>query len=253
MSENDKPERRRKGYAWWQWILGLLVLPFLILVVIGILVAETDENEQVSTPHPAMTVQVALSPTAQPPTATVATPAFSPQSLELLAVYNELLTFKNEPWFHFYCYAISSPAAGWAEYVEEMRGDQYRNVSSETGVLPGEIRQMGFDYCKSQGNETDLTVQFKKNMKKDWLEYRPVPTPRPEFKVAPDRPYQAVSRKLAECIWNTPEMQGDFQDSLDIASDVSELTVLVEATIELGEATIDDAIGALTLCEFIGQ
>ncbi len=42
---------------------------------------------------------------------------FSPEALELLAAFHELVKFKDETWFHIFCYAEASPAHDWAEYM----------------------------------------------------------------------------------------------------------------------------------------
>ena len=111
-------------------------------------------------------------------------PSFSTESLELLAAYRELLKFKDEPWFHSFCYGQASPANGWGEYVTEIGAQTF----IETGVTGWDLWYIGWDYCQNQGDETDFTKQKLREMEPEWLSHRPVPTPRPELRVAPYRP-----------------------------------------------------------------
>lgn len=173
---------------------------------------------------------------------------FSPEALELLAAFQELVDFKDEVWFHIFCYAEASPAHDWAEYMSSVDLKTF----SETGILPGDLWQMGLDYCDNEGKETTYTTQVLRDfIEADWLNYRPVPTPKPEFRVTPSRPYKAMGEKLAECVWQNKAVHYLFQDDVDMSRNASELATVVEAALEGARdtRTWDGAIEALTLCQ----
>ena len=170
---------------------------------------------------------------------------FSTEALELLAAYQELLLFKDEPWFHTFCYSAASPANGWAEYVNGIGSQAF----DETGVSGSDLWNMGWDYCQNEGGETEFTTVIREGMNPSWLSHQPVPTPKPDLRVKPDRPFEHVGRSVAECIWNNPSMHGLFQETLDTTTDVAEFSAIIELAISSGQTTMDDAIAALTLCE----
>ena len=170
---------------------------------------------------------------------------FSTEALELLSAYQELLLFKDEPWFHSFCYSVASPANAWAEYVTGIGVQAF----DETGVTGSDLWNMGWDYCQNQGGETEFTAVVREGMEPAWLSYQPVPTPRPELRVTPDRPFEQVGRNVAECIWNNPSMHDLFQETLGTTKDVAGFAAIIELAISSGETKMDDAIAALTLCE----
>lgn len=173
---------------------------------------------------------------------------FSSGALELLAAYQELLFFKDEPWFHAFCYSAASPANSWAESVNGIGLQAF----DETGVSGSDLWNMGWDYCQNEGWETEFTTVTREGMNHAWLSHQPVPTPRPELRVTPDRPFEHVGRNVAECIWNNPSMHYLFQETLDTTKDISEFAAIIELAISSGQTTMDDAIAALTLCEATG-
>ena len=114
-------------------------------------------------------------------TPSLSTSDLSISALELLAAYQELLKFKDDPWFHTFCYSEASPANSWAEYVTEIGVKAF----AETGVTGFDLRNIGWDYCQNQGQETEFTSLVREGMEAGWLNYKPVPTPRPELRVTP--------------------------------------------------------------------
>ena len=112
-------------------------------------------------------------PTATPTPAPTATP-LSAEDLELLAReilvhYHELLSFKDDPDFHFYCYAGGGPYSAWVERGKAIREKEDMGILAITGILSGELWQMGLDYCRNQGQETEYTEWLKERMDSDWL------------------------------------------------------------------------------------
>ena len=93
---------------------------------------------------------LALAPT----TTEIPLTSFSDEALDLRSVFNELIKFKDAPWFHDHCYSANSPAVGWAEYVNSMDS----GIIHETGIVPRELWGMGkTEYCMNEGMETDHT------------------------------------------------------------------------------------------------
>ena len=206
-------EHESHGYTW-RWVLA--VLTFAALLVLGAcggdgedtdgialiddLIAcsgpdwwdregliedlEEDEDATIEFVKERLEQCRTLKSLAESETATpVPTPRseFSTDALTLLALYHELQRFKDEPWFHQYCYAVASPAHDWGKYATTVEMDI--EVFIETGIGGPDLWSMGFEYCDSQGNETDETRWIREQMSSDWLNYKPVPTPKPEFTV----------------------------------------------------------------------
>ena len=169
-------------------------------------------------------------PTLGGPSPAPSSTTFSTKALELLAAYQELLLFKDEYWFHDFCYSEASPANGWAKSVTLIGLQAFE----ETGVTGSDLRSMGWDYCQNQGGETEFTTVVRESMNPTWLSHQPVPTPRPKLRVTPDRPYEHVGRNVAECIWNDPSMHEFFQEFLDAANDVAEFAAVIELAISSG-------------------
>ena len=94
---------------------------------------------------------------------------FSGEALELLGLYRELLAFKDERGFHRYCYAQGSPYRGWVARVEELGDRSGAELIGETGILPGDLWQLGSDYCQNTGQETEYTRWLKSHMDVRWL------------------------------------------------------------------------------------
>ena len=112
-------------------------------------------------------------PTATPTPAPTATP-LSAEDLELLAReilvhYHELLSFKDDPDFHFYCYARGGPYSAWVERGKAIKEKEDMGILAITGILSGELWQMGLNYCQNQGQETEHTEWLKERMDSDWL------------------------------------------------------------------------------------
>ena len=177
------------------------------------------------------------------------TPAtFSEESLELLANYHELLRFKDEPWFHILCYSANGPANVWAGRISSLGNI---GTLSETGILSSDLWSMGLDYCQNDGQETDYTRQVKGDMKDNWINYRPVPTPKPLMQVTSDHFYERLNRELAACLWGNPSMATIFPEAYEAADSEAELATILGAVLYGAEskATIDGALIALAMCK----
>ena len=173
---------------------------------------------------------------------------FSPESLELRAAFDELIKIKDAPWFHIHCYSEASPAHEWGKYMS--RADTLTTFT-ETGVMHSDLRQMGLDYCESEGKETNYTqTVFHDYMKPEWVNLRPVPTPNSDIRITVGRPYKAVSERLADCVWGNTEMEDLFREQINQSNSVSDFALVIETALDIAEdkTTWDGAMSLMTIC-----
>lgn len=123
-------------------------------------------------------------PTVQSPPTYVATPKLTPgpEAAKLFGLYQELLTFKDNPDFHVYCYSPEQSYYQWVQKIEDINYnlDLYR----QTGLNGGDLFILGWEYCQNEGQETEKTREIAKRMNPDWFTVAPwspldVPTPIP--------------------------------------------------------------------------
>ena len=175
---------------------------------------------------------------------------FSEDALTLRAAFQELIRIKDETWFHVFCYARASPANGWAEYVTAKNQELGIEMLNETGIVPGDLWTMGWEFCQNGGAHTDFTRLLLSEMEPDWVNLRPVPTPIPAVRIVADRPFARTARELAECAWDNPAMYDLFGDDIATSADVDEFALVIEAAVDSGtETTWDGVIVSLTLCQ----
>ena len=239
-----------KGLSRWQKIgLGLAVV--VAALVVGIVIAAIVEPEE--TDGTVQVIQPTSMPALAPTFASILTPTpvptqsgFSEDALLLRAALQELISIKHETWFHVFCYAQRSPANSWSNHINSLSLSAYH----ETGIAPGDLWGMGWEYCQNEGRDTDDTRWILKQMKPDWVNHRPVPTPIPELRIDANRPFASVSRDLAECAWNNPYMAEVLGEALTESVTMEEYAFVVEAALDGGtKATWDGIITAITICE----
>ena len=224
-------------------IVGVAVIAGCSGFVCGFLVASVDEPATVAEVQAVVTPTTAV-PTSVPTVAPTRNPdEFSEDALTLRAALAELVSFKDETWFHVFCFA--QPWNGWDDHVLAMD-----STLAETGISGGDLWSMAADYCFSEGAETDVTRFMWERMDQDWLDIRPIPTPIAALRVDPVRPFADVAAELAECSWNNPAMDELFHDELEYSNSVDELALMFEAALDGGTVTTwDGAINALTVCK----
>ena len=223
------PPGMKRGGLWIVGILGVMAL----LGVIGVLTDE-DEEERVESAKPTPT-RVLVQPQG----------GFSEDALMLRAAFQELVKIKDDTWFHVFCYAQSAPASSWAGYVNSLSLSAYH----ETGIAPGDLWSMGVDYCQNEGRDTAYTRQVFQQMKPDWVNLRPVPTPIPAMRIVANRPFADASYDLAECVWQNPAMH-ELLPEAAYATSIEELALDFEVALETGTVTTWDGLTtALTICE----
>ena len=83
----------------------------------------------------------------------------------------QLLDCKDDQAFHLHCYARDGPYFKWTgtARVEKLGDRTGIELAIETGILPGELRPLGLDYCQNTGQETDYTRSLKTQMDVRWL------------------------------------------------------------------------------------
>ena len=211
-------------------------LALILLVALGIVAC--------SSPEPSPTPLATPHWTPPPPPRE----GFSEEALVLRAAFEELIEFKDEAWFHVFCYAQSSPASQWADYLQTH--DFGIGVLSETGIVAGELWQLGWDYCQNEGKDTDYTRRLLGRLEPEWVNMRPVPTPVPELHVNIGRPFADLSYDLASCIWDNPTIHPPFAEEMSTANDVGEFAVILEGALDQGTLTTwHGAINILTACQ----
>ena len=174
---------------WRKILLGSIAVSFLILVgvitlvIIGSFLPESNDNP--ARPQPTQTPSLAITSVA--PSTKTPDGQLSPESLELLVLYHELQGILNDREFHAFCYAPASPAYEWGQRALELYNTQdYLVVLREAGLGAIEIRELGWEYCQSQGQgDTPRARELKAQMKPEWLNALPTPTPAPRPKLSP--------------------------------------------------------------------
>ena len=175
---------------WRKILLASIGLSFLILVgvivlaIIGSFLIEPDDNSTTQGPNqPSSAPNTSVVPATKAPDGQL-----SPESLELLVLYHELQGFLNDREFHAFCYGQASPAYEWGQRALELHATQdYSVVLREAGLGAFEIRDLGWEYCQSQGRgDTPRARELRAQMKTSWLNALPTPTLAPLPTLSPD-------------------------------------------------------------------
>ncbi len=125
-----------------QWVFG--VGGFLLL---GLIVG-CDKDEQ-----PKQEVQA--EPAAAAPADSAA--EFSENTKLLLALYQELHLFKDDPEFHEVGFGACCRFHDWQTRVEELRSRTELETLMDIDVVPGDLLVLGLEYMKSKGSPTGYT------------------------------------------------------------------------------------------------
>ena len=86
---------------------------------------------------------------------------FSSDAQELLQLYQELHTFKDEANFHDIGFAICCSYSKWLLNVEDLTYRTRHKLIHEVGFLPGQLRQLGKEYMRSGGQPTAFTRELE--------------------------------------------------------------------------------------------
>ena len=133
-------------------VKGLLLVVFLIFLV-GLCASPETE-----TPRDAEQSS-RFAPEAAPEETRSGPDTWSPHTLETLALFRELLTFRHDPQFHRVGFSLAwadrLPFVDWmtrCETLEEqVRKEALSRVLSDIDVVPGEVCMLGRDYMSNKG------------------------------------------------------------------------------------------------------
>ena len=150
--DDNQPQRRRKPIRWWHWVIGAAFAIGLIGVLALIDSLSNDERS-------AQSSQTRVTKSTQ----------WSQDARKLAREYSNLLGFKDNSDFHRFCYAESHRFHRWAQRIQKAQATAPPDVLVETGIMPGDLWQMGMDYCNNEGRDTEYTRWLKSQMKSDWL------------------------------------------------------------------------------------
>ena len=136
-----------------------------ILVLGGALMPDDETSSVVSTPtdgQEAVTITGAVTAAAERPvTSPTEAPCIptelSPAAVELVRLYEELHTFKDDIEFIDMGFSPAGPYSAWMQAVETQRdANQGFELLDELGFLPGEVLMLGMSYLGEDFSESDL-------------------------------------------------------------------------------------------------
>ena len=82
---------------------------------------------------------------------------FSTHTKQLLALYEELRSFKDDPSFHEVGFGRCCRFHDWKTRVEALRSRAGFETLADIGVLPGDLLMLGMAYMRSKGRPTEYT------------------------------------------------------------------------------------------------
>ena len=101
------------------------------------------------------TERQAMSPTDTPCIPT----ELSPAALELVRLYEELHTFKDDPEFLRVGFVLGGPYSAWMQAIEKQRDTNPGfELFYELGFLPGDLMMLGMNYMDEDVSESDLAA-----------------------------------------------------------------------------------------------
>ena len=82
---------------------------------------------------------------------------FSAQTKQLLALYEELHSFKDDPNFHEVGFGRCCRFHEWQTRVEALQSSAGLETLADVDVLPGDLLTLGMEYMRSKGRPTEYT------------------------------------------------------------------------------------------------
>ena len=82
---------------------------------------------------------------------------FSAHTKQLLALYVELHSFKDDPNFHEVGFGRCCRFHDWQTRVEVLQSSAGLETLADVGVLPGDLVTLGMEYTRSRGRPTEYT------------------------------------------------------------------------------------------------
>ena len=82
---------------------------------------------------------------------------FSAHTKQLLALYEELHSFKDDPDFHEVGFGRCCRFHDWQTRVEALQSKAGLETLADVDVLPGDLMTLGMEYMRSKGHPTEYT------------------------------------------------------------------------------------------------
>ena len=145
--------------------VGVWVLSVVLLGIGGALMPDDETSPVVSTPtdgQEAVTITGAVTAAAErPATSPTETPCIptelSPAAVELVRLYEELHTFKDDIEFIDMGFSQAGPYYAWMQAVERHEDENPGfELVNELGFLPGEVLILGMSYLGEDFSKSDL-------------------------------------------------------------------------------------------------
>ena len=100
---------------------------------------------------------------ARPATSPTETPCIpmelSPAAVELVRLYEDLHTFKDDPEFLFFGFASGGPGSAWMQAIERHQDTNSGfELLDEVGFLPGELLMLGMNYMDEDVSDSELAA-----------------------------------------------------------------------------------------------
>ena len=145
--------------------VGVWVLSVVLLGIGGALMPDDETSSVVSTPtdgQEAVTITGAVTAAAErPATSPTETPCIPTElslaAVELVRLYEELHTFKDDIEFIDMGFSQAGPYYAWMQAVERHRDENPGfEMVNELGFLPGEVLMLGMSYMREDFSKSDL-------------------------------------------------------------------------------------------------
>ncbi|MCZ0935704.1 MAG: hypothetical protein OXJ54_11025 [Gemmatimonadetes bacterium] len=82
---------------------------------------------------------------------------FSAHTTQLLTLYEELHSFKDDPNFHDVGFGTCCRFHDWQTRAEALQSSAGLETLADVGVLPGDLLTLGMEYMRSKGRPTEYT------------------------------------------------------------------------------------------------
>jgi len=89
--------------------------------------------------------------------------ALSAHTRQLLALYEELHSFKDDPTFHEVGFGRGGRFRDWRTRVEALQSTAGLETLADVGVVPGDLLTLGMEYMRSKGQPTEYTQTMEPN------------------------------------------------------------------------------------------
>lgn len=85
---------------------------------------------------------------------------------EFISLHDQLTGFRYNSNFHRVGFGEGGAYYSWLEKVRSAQEKFSNPAQLQSGLIFGELAQMGLEYMRNQGNDTDITLFFLPDMKK---------------------------------------------------------------------------------------